>query len=69
MGKQKPNKCMREESKSMLRLKTPIHRVAANSITKNTPVNRELFKVPLPVTAVRLPSNLISEFVRKYGSK
>jgi len=69
MGKQKPKKPMNTGSDSMLRLKAPIHRVTANSITKNAPVKKDLFKVPLPVTAVRLPPNLIGDFVKKYGSK
>jgi hypothetical protein len=69
MGKQKPEKPTNIGSDSMLRLKAPIHRIAANSITKNAPVKKDLFKVPLPVTAVRLQPNLIGDFVKTYGSK
>jgi len=69
MGKQRPQKSQSAESDSMLRLKAPIHRVAANSITKNTPLKKELFKVPFPVAAVRLPPNLVGDFVKTYGSK
>ena len=69
MGKQKPKTPTNTGSESMLRLKAPINRVAANSIAKNAVVKKDLFKVPLPVAAVRLPPNLIGEFVKKYGSK
>ena len=69
MGKQKPKKLINRGSDSMLRLKAPINRVAANSIAKNAVVKKDLFKVPLPVAAVRLPPNLISDFVKRYGSK
>lgn len=69
MGKQKPQKSVNTGSDSMLRLKTPIHRVAANSITKNTPLKKDLFNVPFPVAAVRLPPNLVGDFVKKHGPK
>jgi hypothetical protein len=32
-------------------------------------VKKDLFKVPLPVTAVRLSPNLLGDFIKKYGSK
>ena len=69
MGKQKPRKSMNTNSESMLSIKPPIHRIVANSITKNAPLQRELFKFALPVTAARMQPNLIGEFVKQYAKQ
>jgi hypothetical protein len=62
MGKKR---MVKETSESMLAFKPPIHRVAANSIGKNGPLRKELFKVSLPIAAARLKPNLIGDFLKK----
>lgn len=69
MGKQKSSRSMNAVSESMLVLKPPIHRIAANSIKKNAPVNKELFHFPLTVAAAQVKPNLISGFVRKFAKE
>jgi hypothetical protein len=51
----------------MLALKPPVHRIAANSILKNAPVRKDLFKVTVPVAAARMQPKLIGGFLKKYG--
>jgi hypothetical protein len=50
-------------------LKPPIHRIAASSITKNAPIQKELFKLAVPVATARMQPNLIGDFVKKHGKK
>lgn len=69
MGKQKPKKSTTANSESMLSIKPPIHRIAANSITKNAPLQKSLFNSTLPVAAARMQPNLISDFVKQYAKK
>ena len=66
MGKQKPD-TKQSISAKMLALKPPVHRIAANSILKNAPVRKDLFKVTVPVAAARMQPKLIGGFLKKYG--
>ena len=66
MAKQKPKKQESSSESSML-LKPPIHRVAANALTKNAPINKELFKLAVPVAAAQMQPNLIGAFTKNYG--
>jgi hypothetical protein len=69
MGKQKPEKSMHTKSDRMLSFKAPINRIAANSITKNIPLKKELFNIALPVAAARMQPNLIGPFVKQHAKK
>jgi hypothetical protein len=69
MGKQNPEKSMNTKSDRMLSLKAPINRIAANSISKNAPLRKELFNIALPVAAARMQPNLIGAFVKQHAKK
>jgi hypothetical protein len=68
MGKQRQDKS-REKSEKMMAFKPPIHRIAANSIMKNTPIKKDLFKLTVPVAAARVEPKLIGGFIRKYAKE
>jgi hypothetical protein len=68
MAKQKPKKPESSSESSML-LKPPIHRIAANTLTKDAPINKELFKLAVPVAAAQMQPNLIGAFTKKYGKR
>jgi len=55
--------------KTMLSIKPPIHRIAANSIPKNTSMNKDLLKMPLKIVAARIQRSLIGSFVKQYGKE
>jgi hypothetical protein len=67
MAKQRPDK-KQTSSEKMLSLKPPIHRIAANSIMKNAPVKKDLFKITVPVAAARMQPKHIGGF-RKYAKE
>ena len=69
MGKQRPGKSISAKSDKMLSLKAPINRIAANSITKNAPLKKELFNIALPIAAARMQPNLIGAFVKQHAKK
>jgi hypothetical protein len=48
-------------------LKPPIHRVTANALTKNALINKDLFKLAVPVAAAQMQPNLIGAFIKNYG--
>ena len=65
---------VKQKSKSinkeaMLLLRPPINRIAPNSITKNAPLKKDLFKFALPVAAARMQPNLIGAFVKQYAKE
>ena len=69
MGKQNPEKSMNAKSDRMLSFKAPINRIAANSISKNAPLRKELFNIALPIAAARMQPNLIGAFVKQHAKK
>jgi hypothetical protein len=68
MGKQRTDK-KQSSSEKMMSLKPPIHRIAANSIMKNTPLKKDLFRLTVPVAAARMQPKHIGGFVRKYAKE
>jgi hypothetical protein len=64
MGSSKVDKS--KASEMLHSFKPPIHRIAPNTIAKNDPVKKELFKVVLPTAAARMRPNLIGDF-KKYA--
>jgi hypothetical protein len=68
MAKEKPKKPELSGEAKMF-LKPPIHRIAANALSKDLPINKELFKLAVPVAAAQMQPNLIGAFTRKYGKK
>ena len=69
MGKQRPKNTITSSSDTKMLFKPPIHRIAANSITKNTPIQKELFKLAIPVATARMQPNLIGDFVKRHAKK
>jgi len=70
MGKKKPQEKERKAEKMLL--KPPIHRIAANLISKNAPLKKELFKISVPVAAAHMQPKLIGGFrqsAKKYESR
>ena len=69
MGKQRPKDTRNSTSETKTMFKPPIHRITANSIAKNMPIQRELFKLAVPVATARMQPNLIGDFVRKHAKE
>lgn len=68
MAKEKPKK-PESSTEAKMFLKPPIHRIAANALSKDAPINKGLFKLAVPVAAAQMQPNLIGAFTGKYGRK
>jgi hypothetical protein len=68
MAKEKSKK-PESSGEAKMFLKPPIHRIAANALSKDARINKELFKLAVPVAAAQMQPNLVGAFTREYGKR